>query len=165
MKLTKGFTLIELLVVIAIIGILSSVVLASLSTARNKGADARVQSQLQAARAQAELYTGTGAAVASFACTSAAGVIVGNTAPAAANKVYGTVFETANSGVGNLLAGIADARCAAAAGTPSNGAAWALSAPLPSNPTGLSWCVDSTGVSKQYTGTAAAAITTTNCTP
>ncbi len=57
----KGFTLIELLVVIAIIGILSSIVLASLNTARNKGSDAAVKGNLTGIRPQAAIiYDNTG---------------------------------------------------------------------------------------------------------
>lgn len=55
-KINKGFTLIELLVVIAIIGILSAVVLASLNTARDKGNDAAIQTDLHSLQTQAELF-------------------------------------------------------------------------------------------------------------
>lgn len=53
---TRGFTLIELLVVIAIIGILSSVVLASLNGARKKGRDARRISDLKQIQLALEMF-------------------------------------------------------------------------------------------------------------
>ncbi len=51
-----GFTLIELLVVIAIIGILSSVVLASLNSARAKSRDARRVADVKQLQLALELY-------------------------------------------------------------------------------------------------------------
>src|SRR3989338_4534821 len=51
----RGFTLIELLVVIAIIGILSSIVLASLNSARKKGRDARRVSDIKQLQLALEL--------------------------------------------------------------------------------------------------------------
>ncbi len=55
----KGFTLIELLVVIAIIGILSSVVLASLGTAREKARDTTRVSDMKALQLALNLYYDT----------------------------------------------------------------------------------------------------------
>lgn len=56
MRTRKGFTLIELLVVIAIIGILSSVVLASLNIARAKARDAKRLADLKQLQVALELY-------------------------------------------------------------------------------------------------------------
>ncbi len=56
MKNNRGFTLIELLVVIAIIGMLSAIVLASLSVARQKGNDSAAKSELVQFRTAFEIY-------------------------------------------------------------------------------------------------------------
>lgn len=52
----RGFTLIELLVVIAIIGVLASIILASLNTARIKARDTRRIADIKSIRTALELY-------------------------------------------------------------------------------------------------------------
>lgn len=53
---SRGFTLIELLVVVAIIGVLSSIVLSSLTTAREKARDASRLGALRTLKTALELY-------------------------------------------------------------------------------------------------------------
>ena len=126
-KRNHGFTLIELLVVIAIIGILSSVVLASLNSARAKGLDAKVKTQISGLRASAEIYYDN-------------------------NNSYGPatalcseyMFIDADSGMlsyttpDNYPVG-ADLTCSASVD------AYAVSALLPGKGGTFSWCVDSIG--------------------
>jgi len=143
MKLNKkgGFTLIELLVVIAIIGILSSVVLVSLGTARNKGKDATIQEEMNSIRSGAELYANGGsygAALASAACSSSG-----------FNTMGGMFDYTKTNNIIGPLAGATST--SGAAGTCAigvNGTSYAVAVPLVTDNT-KSWCVDSNGSSKQ----------------
>lgn len=149
MKYTRGFTLIELLVVIAIIGILSSVVLASLNTARAKGADAAIKSSLNNMRAQAENVYDS-ASPNSYA-TICSDTTIAN-AIAQAKSTSGITAATVAYGT---------AASATVAACHANGATgWAISVPLKSN-SALSACVDGTG---QSTTTASASTLTANST-
>ncbi len=145
-RLNKGFTLIELLVVIAIIGILSAVVLASLGTARSKGADAATQAQLDGARAQGEIYAGANNNSYGGVCaaTAANNGFAAITAGAAASS--GGTVQVSSANPPALAGAAAKVTChdTAAAAT----SAWVLEAPLKSV-SGSFWCADSSGQSKQ----------------
>lgn len=155
MNLKKGFTLIELLVVVAIIGILASVVLASLNTARSKGSDAAIKANLDNMRAQAAIYYDQNNSTygTSVACTvSSSGTLTTCTGLFGDTTMQSGLKQAASTS-GTTVTGTTD----------STGNAYGIEAVLKTDTT-KGWCVDSAGKSEQVTlGTADTAAAVTVC--
>lgn len=153
-NLKRGFTLIELLVVVAIIGILASVVLAALSNAKNKGADAAIKSNLKNAVSQAEVFYLTN----TVAPNNYTNVCSTTSPTGGANTI--TALVTAAAKAAGLSGSPNYTRNGTGTGTTATcndgtGVAWAAEVPLAGSKV-LSpkmWCVDSTGKSKQESTT------------
>ncbi len=139
----KGFTLIELLVVVAIIGILASVVLASLNTARAKGANAAVKANMDNLRAQASIIYDSANPNSYAGITSDATFTAGLAAAGTAGGGTPVKYGDANGWV----------------------AATALKTGEGTSNTLVDWCVDSAGKSEGITAVQMTAITgsTTLC--
>lgn len=149
----RGFTLIELLVVIAIIGILSSVVLSALNTARGKSTDVSIKSNLSQSRTQAGLFYDAASANFSNVCAS--------TSVNGVKSIYTMVQAAATSAglAGFTRDGIGDATTAVCNDTT---ASWAAQVPLVQTP--ASWfCVDSTGVAGVYSTSRITSTTDRGC--
>ncbi len=159
-KLTTGFTLIELLVVVAIVGILASVVLVSLDSARGKGGDAAVKSNLNQVRTKAEMLYDTYGCYVNDAYTTTCSSIRPNVFNTASCPITVALSSPTRDRIFyqlDIMSMIAAAKKASGAtytacGSTVKGTAWAVAVQLFDKTQVL--CIDSTGVFKTNTGVA-----------
>jgi prepilin-type N-terminal cleavage/methylation domain-containing protein len=145
----KGFTLVELLLVIVIIGLLSAVVVVSLTDSRKKGSDAGVKNNLSAARSQGEVFYNTNtSAPNSYTSVCTNGVVGGA-------QGVGLAVLTAAKAVGLSSYAVGASGTTTTATCNDSATAWAAEVPLKG---GGMWCVDSTGRSLKKNDTSLTAL-------
>jgi len=150
-KNLKGFTLIELLVVIAIIGILSTVVIGSVNSARTKGKESAAITSIQGVRVDAEIFYDAAQTYASMCSNagimklvnSATRAVAGGTTPADGTAISNTAIAAAGGTTGSAI-------CTSSAN--------AYVVALQLSPT-TAYCVDNTGTAKKGSLTIATSAT------
>ena len=150
---SAGFTLIELLVVITIIGILSSIILASLNASRGKGNDSKVQAQMIALRNASEIYysANTGYVTSGTYTGGGTGDVAACVNGTGGTGTFGSTFlsDATTSGARNIIQGIASTSGVTAIKCSLTPTAWVVIVNLPSNPaTNPFFCSDSTSHAK-----------------
>ncbi len=148
----RGFTLIELLVVIAIIGVLSTIVLASLSTARTRANDAAVKSNLNAVRTLGQEF---------YSVQGSYSSVVGGSSYTGDCLTNQSFFRITDLPVGNELRTIADKVATSIEAAYQAGGAVGKQCRLSADrsqyliimslPSGGYWCIDSSGNAKATT--------------
>ena len=152
MKYNEGFTLVELLVVVALVGLLATITLGYLSSARLKGADTGVKSNLFTIRSVAEIFYldnansylpsgGSTFSIATCPTYDASGTNMLSKSKTIADALAEAVYRGNGSSCYN------------------SASSWAVAVGLRLDPN-TSWCVDSTGVSRQVASAPASAINT-----
>jgi Tfp pilus assembly protein PilE len=140
--------------VIAIIGILSAVVLASLNTARQKGNDAKIQSQLASMRGAAEIF---------YSTNNNYGGPVATATNCAAATAQSMGADTASGFAGLVVAsaypGGVQPTCTTNASAGTAATQWAAWHANTASPATQWYCVDSTGKSYVTATTISTAIT------
>ena len=167
----KGFTLIELLIVIAIIGILASVVLASLNSARAKGTDVAIKSDLTNIRSSAAIYYDDNS---QYYASVGNGWAIGVCPNPTATPPTGNIFSDTKifAGLGDAMTKNGNPLKSQCIVTPTT---WAVAVELKTSdgPDPAAdpdaWCVDSVGASHAFSYAVGQdisnAITVDSCTP